>query len=263
MCDASKMKAIIREVVQNLQEIAPLERIWTRGAVHPGGPHYRVRGTRGPISIGEDECAAFGRLIQEFTPDRCFIIGNAFGLSSVFIAKMMELHGGQSVVTLDNHSEGSGHRCAGIAERLAARLDCRLLENVTGTSPDDIARSAGGYRYDLILIDGLHRHPQATRDFRGVLCIARPDTIFCWHDYWMPGIPQSVDEASRAGCHCRKINSSCEMVFGTRNGERFSRIVAMYDNAEQPRKRLRPRAFIKLCYVLMTGTINARRALPG
>ena len=260
MNGTTTMNALIDDIVTGLDEIAGLDALWPRGAVHRGGPHYRLRGTVGPVSIGMDECRVFGKLIQETRPARCFIIGNAFGLSSVFIAKMMEQCGGQHVVTLDNQSEGDGQRNAAIAQSLTERLECRLLSNRKGESPRDIPRVAGERPYDMILIDGLHRHPQVTRDFLGVREIATDDAVFCWHDYWMLGIPQSVAEAQRCGFHCVKVNSSCEIVLGTRNESVYHRIEALYDNTEPPRKRLRPTAFLKACHAMATGTLSTWRA---
>ncbi|MEE9294104.1 MAG: class I SAM-dependent methyltransferase [Phycisphaerae bacterium] len=260
MIDATPSYRTIRQIVRNLDELAGLERVWPRGAVHPGGPHYRLKGTLGPISIGEDECGVIGRLIQKFRPARCFMIGNGFGLSSAYIAKMMEQNAGRSVVTLDNQSEGQGARCAQVADQLRQRMDCTLLTSHKGTSPQDIEPTAGDERYDFVFIDGLHRHPQVTCDFQTVQRIAANDAIFCWHDYWMPGIPQCVEYAQQTGYHCLKVNSSCEMAFGTKSDTVFNEIGKLYDNAEPPRPRLRPGAFFKLCYVLLTGTIKARVA---
>src|SRR4051794_12557669 len=109
------MNDLVREIARKLHEIARIEPMWKRGVVHRGGPHYRLKGTLGPVSLGEDECIVFGKLINQFQPATCFIIGNAFGMSSVFIAKMMERNSGKSVITLDSKSEGDGERCYAVA----------------------------------------------------------------------------------------------------------------------------------------------------
>lgn len=254
-------EAVIRNIVRNLDDIVRLETVFRRGAVHAGGPHYRLRGTLGPISIGEDECIVFGRLIKELRPVNCFIIGNGFGLSSVFISKMMEMHGGKSVITLDAKCEGDGDLCFEVAARLRDSLQCRILTNRYGWSPQDIDRAADAEAYDLIFIDGLHRHPQASMDFQGVRHLAHRDTIICWHDYWMLGIGQSVEEAQRVGYHCLKVNTSCEMVFGTQSEAVHRRIDSLYDNTEEPHKRLRPAAFLKACNALLVGAV--RRLVAG
>jgi predicted O-methyltransferase YrrM len=252
------MKETLSTVLGNLRTISAVEAVWRRGAVHRGGPHYRLRGTLGPISIGVDECMVLGKSIELLRPRKCFVVGNAFGLSSVFLAKMVEFHGGEAIVTLDNESEGHGARCAEIARELARQTSCRLLTNIKGSSPEDIVRTAAGSTYDFVFIDGLHRHPQVSRDFDEVRKIAGPETLFWWHDFWMPGIPQCVAHAQSIGFHCRKVNSSCEMVFGTRSAEVYEKVCGLYANTEAPRKRLRPVAFLKLCHVLATGLVKSR-----
>jgi len=245
------MNQIISDVVHVLNDIATIEPIWKRGLVHRGGSHYRLKGTIAPISIGEDECIILGKLIQEFRPSNCFIIGNAFGLSSVFIAKIMEHYGGKSVITLDSKSEGNGDRCFKIAEMLRDRMDCRLLVNKTGRSPQDINGAVLDASYDFIFIDGNHSNPQVTLDFLGVKHLAGNNTVICWHDYWLPGIPESVQEAQKAGFFCIKVNSSCEVVFGAKSEEVFRRIASLYGNTENPKKQLRPVAYLRVFYVFL------------
>ncbi len=256
--DTSFAKDVLRNVIATLDKIAGLERVLPHGAVHPGGPHYRLRGSVGPISIGEDECAVFARVIERFAPADCFIVGNAFGLSSVFISKMMEANGGRSVVTLDAKCEGDGDRCFDIAARLRDEMACTILTNKVGWSPQDIDSAAERDAYDLIFLDGLHRHPQVSKDFHGVKHLAHDETILCWHDYWMPGIPQSVAEAQRDGFECIKINCSCEIVLGTRSHSVFETISEMFDNVETPQPRRRILAFLRICHAVATGAVKKR-----
>lgn len=251
-----EMTSLVRELVQNLDEIAGLDVVWKHGVVHQGGPHYRLRGTLGPISLGEDECLVFGRLVEEFHPRNCFIIGNAFGMSSVFISKMMEQYEGQSVITLDSKSEGNGERCYQTALKLHERMGCRILKNKWGWSPQDINGEAEDSLYDLIFIDGDHSHPQVTRDFEGVQPLVHDETIICWHDYWMEGIPESVEVAEANGFHCVKVNSSCEIVLGTKSETVFKRINTLFNNTEKPRKRRRPVAYLKLYNALFVGAVK-------
>jgi len=242
--------------VRHLNELAGVEPVFRRGAVHPGGPHYRLKGTIGPVSIGEDECAVFARLIEAFRPGHGFIIGNAFGFGSVLISKIMEANGGESVVTLDAKCEGDGERCFEVAAELRERMNCRILHNKVGWSPQDIDGAAERDAYDLIFIDGLHRHPQVSRDYLGVRHLAHEESILVWHDYWMLGIPESVALAQRDGFQCLKVNTSCEMVLGTRNAGILGRIRSLYENTEEPRKRLRPWAFFKACHAIATGAAH-------
>lgn len=247
---------LIREIVGELDAIGGIETVWPRGLVHPGGPHYRLRGMLSPISIGEDECRAFGKLIEAFRPSNAFIIGNAFGMSSVFIAKMMERCRGRVVITLDSKSEGDGERCYRIAGELRDRLKADILTNKVGWSPQDVNSAAEDDSYGLIFIDGRHAHPQVTRDFEGCKHLAVDDTILCWHDYWVPGIPRSVATAERNGFRCLKVNTSCEMVFGTRSLERFELLCQMFKNSEPPRPRLRLGTYAKLSHTFMAFLVN-------
>ena len=255
--NTAEIKNFVRELVQNLDEVSGLDMVWRRGVVHLGGPHYRLRGTLGPISLGEDECAIFGRLIEAFQPRNCFIIGNAFGMSSAFIAKMMERNGGASVITLDSQSEGDGSRCFQTAQKISERMNCRILKNKSGWSPQDIGAAVEDEKYDLIFIDGDHSHPQVTKDFEGIQPLVGDETIVCWHDYWMDGIPESVAAAEAEGYRCIKVNSSCEIVFGTKNRAIFDRVGSLFSNTEAPHKRRRPLAYLKLYNALAVGAVKS------
>lgn len=215
--------------IRTLDAIAETRLVWKDGLFHPGGPHRRLKGEQYPISIGEDECRAFGRLVRTLRPEHCFIIGNAFGLSSAYIGHVMLGHGGKTLVTLDDQSEGNGQRCAKVAQELASRMGLDgLLTNKKGRSPENTKEAAGDVKYDIIFIDGLHRHPQVTYDFDGVQPIAKPDSVFVWHDGWLPGIPESVAAAKRQGVHCLWLPTSCEIVLGTRDEALFKKIEAAF-----------------------------------
>ncbi len=250
--DPASGSTLLPTILTTLRTLTPLDRIWNHGLVHPGGPHYRLRGTAGPASIGEDECGVLAQLIARFEPAHCFIIGNGFGLSSVWIAKLMEVAGGQSVATLDNRSEGDGARCFAVAAHLADRLACRLLHNAYGESPRDLPAHLGPHPYDLIFIDGNHAHPHALHDFLAALPALSPTGILCWHDYWLPGVAASVDEAQRHGLHCLLLETSCEMVFGTRSPAVHRALQQMFPHATLPTRRRHPWARLRLTGSFLT-----------
>ena len=202
----------------------------------PGGPHRRLRGHHYPISIGEDECRAFGTLIEAFHPQHCYIIGNAFGFSSAYIADVMKRCGGKSVITLDNQSEGWGQYTAGIAQKLSDALGVSdILKNKKGSAPQDIAATVEQPQYDLIFIDGLHRHPQVTHDFDGVLPYCPDDGVVVFHDSWIIGVPEAVARAKQVGFRCLWVPTSCEMIFATRDPVRFARLQALFPNGVEDR----------------------------
>ena len=226
----------IKAVIAALDSIHETRLVWPKGLLHPGGPHRKLHGMMFPISIGEDECRVFGRLIESFRPETCFIIGNAFGLSSCYIAAAMKEQGGQRVVTLDSQQEGDGERCGRIARELASQLALDLLTNVKGRSPEDIGAAATEDFYDIIFIDGAHIHPQVTKDYVAMAPYIADHTIVVWHDYWLSGIHQSVRRATDEGMRCLWIPTSCEMVVGTRDPERFEQFRTLFPNGvENPK----------------------------
>lgn len=223
------MDESLKRVLRALGEIADVGLLWETGLLNPGGPHRRLRGHHYPISIGEDECLAFGKLIEHFRFEHCYIIGNAFGLSSAYIADVMKQHGGKSVVTLDNQSEGAGQKTAGIAQALADKLDLSdILKNKKGSAPQDIAATVEQPFYDLIFIDGLHRHPQVTHDFDGMLPYAPENGIVVFHDSWIIGVPEAVARAKQCGFRCLWVPTSCEMIFATRDAKRFAELCTLF-----------------------------------
>jgi predicted O-methyltransferase YrrM len=218
----------LNRVLSALNEVAETSQVWPRGLLNPGGPHHVLTGTLLPISIGEDECAVFERLIERFRPAHAFIVGNAFGFSSCYIAEVMRQHGGQRVVTLDSEIEGRGQACAVVARQLTQRLDLTLITNKKGRSPEDTAWAVETDRHDLVFIDGDHRHPQVTRDFEGILPYTNAKTIFVWHDFWMTGILPCLRTAASYGFRWLWLPTSCEMVLGVRDAATFADLQEMF-----------------------------------
>ena len=234
--DASPaLRGYLREVVEALESVADTTLVWPDGLNNPGGPHRRLSDMPSPISIGEDECLVFGKLVEALQPKHCFIVGNAFGLSSAYIARAMKEHGGETCVTLDSQTEGDGERCAAIARKLTSRLALDLLKNKKGFSPKNTPDSVEADRHELIFIDGLHAHPQVIQDFDGLIPYAASDTVFVWHDFWMPGIPECVEYARGEGYRCLWVPTSCEMVLGTKDDQVFDKLVALFPSGEENR----------------------------
>jgi predicted O-methyltransferase YrrM len=230
------MDESLQRVTRALDGLAPIGFVWPNGLLNPGGPHRRLKGHHFPISIGEDECLVFGKLIQTFRPEHCYIIGNAFGFSSAYIADVMKVNGGKSAVTLDNQSEGAGQRAAAIAQALTEKLGLTdLLRNKKGSAPADIASTVEQKVYDLIFIDGLHRHPQVIHDLDGVLPYAGPQTIIVFHDSWIIGVPEAVDRAKSLGYRCLWVPTSCEMILATKDPAQFAKLQEIFQNGIEDR----------------------------
>lgn len=227
----------VGRVVSALEKMVDTSPVWARGLVNPGGPHRRLRGHMYPISIGEDECLVFGKVIERYRPEHCYIIGNAFGFSSAYIADVMKRHGGRSVTTLDNQSEGHGQEVAGIAQRLTDSLGLsEILTNCKGSAPQDIPATAKQAKYELIFIDGLHRHPQVTHDFLGMLPYCDDNSIVVLHDSWIVGVPEAAAVAKQHGFRCLWVPTSCEMILATRSPSRFTELQALFPEAIEDKK---------------------------
>jgi predicted O-methyltransferase YrrM len=230
------MDESLKRVTRALDSLAEVGFVWPQGLLNRGGPHRRLRGHHYPISIGEDECLAFGKLIEALQPAHCYIIGNAFGFSSVYIADVMKRHGGKSVITLDNQSEGAGQKAAAIAQALSDALGVSdILKNKKGTAPDDIAATVEQATYDLVFIDGLHRHPQVTHDFDGMLPYCRERGIVVFHDSWIIGVPEAVQRAKQVGFRCLWVPTSCEMIFATRDPELWNQLQGLFRDGVEDR----------------------------
>jgi hypothetical protein len=167
-------------------------------------------------------------LIERFRPSHTFIVGNAFGFSSCYIADVMRRYGGQRVTTLDSEIEGRGRICAAIARRLADSLELSLLKNKKGRSPTDTAWAVESEHQDLVFIDGDHGHPQVTRDFEAILPYTDEHTIFVWHDFWLPGIFPCLQVAASHGFRWLWLPTSCEMVLGVRDATTFEDLQGMF-----------------------------------
>jgi hypothetical protein len=172
----------------------------------------------------------FSTIIEAFHPEHCFIIGNAFGFSSANIALAMMSNGGKTVVTLDSQTEGDGKLCAAIANKLSRRLGLSILKNKKGFSPKDIPSTVEVPIHQLIFLDGMHAHPQVTLDFKGTLPYSDDKTIFVWHDFWIPGIPQCINVAQEMGFRCLWLPTSSEMVLGTKDTETFEKLKKLFPN---------------------------------
>ncbi len=220
-------------VVAALAVVAPTDLVWPAGLMNPGGPHRRLKGMISPISIGDDECLVFGRIIEGLRPAHVFVIGNAFGFSAAYIGRVMEEHGGVSLVTLDSQSEGDGAKCAQVAQRLADQLGLRLLVSKKGSSPEDVPTAVAAAVHDLVFIDGMHVSPYVTNDLNATLPYANERTVFVWHDYWTNGVSDGVTVARRKGFRCLFLPTSCEMVIGARDPDVFASLQRLFPDANE------------------------------
>jgi predicted O-methyltransferase YrrM len=221
-------KTYLNKLVSALQEMADTKVVWRHGFANRGGPHRRLAGNKTPISIGEDECELFAKLIVALRPENCFIVGNAFGFSSAFIAMVMQDNGGRSVITLDAQTEGYGERNAKVARALTERLSLKILKNKKGFSPRDVPAAVEDAAYDLIFLDGNHDHPQVTYDLLGAVPYAHEKSVIVLHDFWLRGVREGAQAAEAAGFHCWLVRTSCEIVLCTRDRATYDKLRELF-----------------------------------
>jgi len=131
--------------------------------------------------ISFPEIAFFEAVCERIKPKSIFIIGNAFGWSSLALGL---INPSARVVAIDICWRPDEVRGLDVTNALAARagLDVRARQ---GKSPDDVAavcaREFDG-PVDLVFIDGGHTPDQQTLDFDACRAIAAPDCVYVFHD---------------------------------------------------------------------------------
>jgi predicted O-methyltransferase YrrM len=147
--------------------------------------HVYLDGLRTGGAIHKDEVWVLQHLIDPATVGVAYVIGAAFGFSSVVLALQMPR---VRVVTIDNWSEGR--------DAAAARAACDTLSAMpeepgprlvfaTGESPRDTASvlaAAGVDRVAVALIDGLHTNDQLIADIDGVVPHLDDRALVLLHD---------------------------------------------------------------------------------
>jgi predicted O-methyltransferase YrrM len=135
-------------------------------------------------SIGEDEIRVIHDIVQLTRPTSVYIIGNAFGFSTICFALAAP---GARVVAIDNWSEGDDSLAArDLTLKVAAQRGLTNVHLHTGSSPDDTpaamteGKIAG--KLSIFFIDGMHTDEAAFRDFVGALPYLDATSVVLWHN---------------------------------------------------------------------------------
>lgn len=140
----------------------------------------RKLGTGGGISFLEMFFVA--SLCREIRPSRIFVIGNAFGVSTILLALA---NPNAQIVTLDAGIEGLDNDLGNGLTETIAREENLPLKVIRGTSPCDVDRAISdhlGGTLDLVLIDGRHTNEQQDADFEACWRWRNPSSVFLFHD---------------------------------------------------------------------------------
>jgi predicted O-methyltransferase YrrM len=140
--------------------------------------------------IAPVEISFFEALCERQKPARVFIIGNAFGWSTLALAL---INRNARVVAIDYCPRPEEAQGIEVTNALARRAGLDAIA-IKGKSPDDVAaicaREFDG-TVDLAFIDGGHTNPQQTIDFAACRAVAAPDAVFVMHDVVNFGMTES------------------------------------------------------------------------
>ena len=120
-------------------------------------------------------------LFEDFHPKNIFVIGNAFGWSTVALAL---LNPDAKVVAIDACPRPQEEAGIHFTNQLAQDFGLNLAA-VKAKSPDDVAATAVAHLddgIDFAFIDGGHTNAQQTLDFDALKSVAAPDCAYLFHD---------------------------------------------------------------------------------
>ncbi len=120
-------------------------------------------------------------LAEALSPQRIFVIGNAFGWSTLALSMCFPK---AEVVAIDSDLVEGGNRGVDFVNDVAANEGLNA-KAVVATSPQDVERVAKAEldgSIDLVLIDGNHTNDQQTVDFEACRAVASPDCVYLLHD---------------------------------------------------------------------------------
>jgi hypothetical protein len=140
----------------------------------------QVLGTGGGISL--QEVYFLENLFSVYRPKRLFVIGNAFGWSTVLLGL---LNKEAKIVAIDAGVEGSSNDHGTELTNRILREEGLPAKVIVATSPGDVKRVVDahlGGPVDLAFIDGLHTNEQQELDFDAVRACAAPECLYLFHD---------------------------------------------------------------------------------
>jgi len=120
-------------------------------------------------------------LATVLSPERIFVIGNAYGWSTLGIALAFPK---AKVVAVDDGRAFGSREGIDWTNRTAKAEGLDVIA-VGGTSPADVERIVGEHltgKIDLVLIDGSHTNKQQTADFLACQAVASADCVYLLHD---------------------------------------------------------------------------------
>ena len=124
----------------------------------------------------------FECLFESFNPENIFIIGNAFGWSTVLLSLLSP---NSKVVALDAGCEGEDNDLGINLTNKIAKEENLNLKVVKGFSPNDVSEVVKENfitQIDFVFIDGLHTNKQQELDFGAICMHCHENCVYIFHD---------------------------------------------------------------------------------
>jgi len=125
----------------------------------------------------------FQRITRLLSSDaKAFVIGNAFGYSSVILGLLLASPGRGLVDAIDAEVEGECDNIGTVLTRRIAKAAGLNVQVTTGLSPQDVPRAMRSSHYDVAFIDGGHTNEQVVLDFFAVEPHLASQSVVVLHD---------------------------------------------------------------------------------
>ena len=128
------------------------------------------------------EISVMDTICKHHQPTNIFIIGNAFGWSTLALALSNPK---ANIVAIDALTEGDDARAGFDLTKKIAQEEGLNIHVIEGFSPQDVSSIVQEHfqgKVDFALIDGLHTNAQQLLDFNAVRQVAAKNCVYILHD---------------------------------------------------------------------------------
>ncbi len=157
--------------------------------------YHKTLQTGGGISL--QEIYFFENLFSVYHPQNIFIIGNAFGWSTILFSL---LNPNAKVIAIDAGMEGDDNDFGINLTNQIAKEEDLTLKVIKGFSPNDVESIVSNEldgRIDCCFIDGLHTNSQQYLDFKACEPFFSKESIIVFHDVINWKMQDSFSKISR------------------------------------------------------------------
>lgn len=144
------------------------------------GPYHLIDGFFTGGGITELEILYFEKYKDVFINPKIFIIGNAFGFSTIAFSQIFK---NASIDVIDAEVEGTENKKGSEITKKIADFNNLDINLTIGFSPKDTKSAMRFDSYDIVFIDGLHTNEQLILDFDSIKSFLNKNKFICFfHD---------------------------------------------------------------------------------